>query len=200
MTFSSGIPLLYPVGLLCQGVSYWCDKYLVLRLYRTPPQYDDAMAARVRNLIKISIICHCFMSMYIYSNDQILNYREQTSIVGSIRSVTENLAANFGVSAGFDELDAKRHGLKEYMYLYSSHSLLYCYGLLVILILVLLEELFAGISMFGKFFSFVTRMDQHEMEQMERLNEAQMAEVRRQAFTAKQQSREPGANQVVPMN
>jgi len=50
------------------------------------------------------------------------------------------------------------------MYLYSSHSLLYFYGIIVILSLVLLEEVFGGISMFGKFFSFVTRMDKHELE------------------------------------
>ena len=164
MTFSSGIPLLYPVGLICQGVSYWCDKYLVLRLYRTPPQYDDAMAARVRNLIKISIICHCLMSTYIYSNDQILSYQNKNSIVASVRTFTERLVGNFGGSAPFEQLDEQRHGLKEYMYLYSCHSLLYFYGMIFILCLVLLEEVFGGISMFGKFFSFVTRMDQHELE------------------------------------
>lgn len=164
MTFSSGIPLLYPVGLVCQGVSYWCDKYLVLRLYRTPPQYDDAMAARVRNLIKMSIICHCLMSMYIYSNDQILHYQNRNSVVASVRTFTERAIENLGGSAAFEQLDAQRHGWREYMYFYSSHSLLYFYGLIFILILVLLEEVFGGISMFGKFFSFVTRMDQHELE------------------------------------
>ena len=35
---------------------------------------------------------------------------------------------------------------------------------------------------------------------MEQMNQAQMAEVRRQAFSAEQQSREFGNNQVVPMN
>ena len=104
------------------------------------------------------------MSMYIYSNDQILNYQNKNSSVAWVRSFTKRVIENLGGTAVFDQLDEERHGLEEYMYPYSGHSLLYFYGLLVILCLVLLEEVFGGISMFGKFFSFVTRMDQHELE------------------------------------
>ena len=74
MTFSGGIPLLYPVGMFCSIMCYWTDKFLFVRLYRKPPLYDGAMAQRAGDIIKYSIIIHTMFSLYMYSNEQIFTY------------------------------------------------------------------------------------------------------------------------------
>ena len=37
---SAGVPLLLPLSALVLLVTYWVDKYALLRLYRLPPLYD----------------------------------------------------------------------------------------------------------------------------------------------------------------
>ena len=77
LTFSSGMPLLYPIGMFCVITTYWVDKYLFISFYKTPPLYDMQMANAARNALKLSIIIHCMMSIYIYSNEDIFNYDEE---------------------------------------------------------------------------------------------------------------------------
>jgi hypothetical protein len=74
MTFSGGIPLLYPVGMLCSFMCYWTDKFLFMRLYRKPPLYDNGMAVRAGSIIKYSIVMHIIVSLYMYSNEQMFYY------------------------------------------------------------------------------------------------------------------------------
>lgn len=69
--------MLYPVGMLCAYMCYWTDKYLFVRLYQKPPLYDDLMAAQAIKLIKFALFIHCFASLYMYSNDEILSYVRQ---------------------------------------------------------------------------------------------------------------------------
>lgn len=44
MTFSGGLPILYPIGILCAFSTYWVDKWLFVKFYRRPPIYDCKMA------------------------------------------------------------------------------------------------------------------------------------------------------------
>jgi NhaP-type Na+/H+ or K+/H+ antiporter len=86
MTFSAGMPFLYPIGMFCIFAGYWIDKYLFLRLYAKPPLYDEGMANRARNLLKFSLVIHVLISIYTYSNDDVFHYLEKPDSVFSIRS------------------------------------------------------------------------------------------------------------------
>ena len=172
-TFASGIPLLYVVGIVCLFMSYWTDKYLFLRLYRKPPLYDDGMAVRARSLLKFAILIHCLMSLYIYSNDEILRYQENNSIVGALRQRANNvLDSLLGVDLAYLERELYENvkGLENYMTLHKAHSLLYMLGLIVFACVVLLEEVFGVVSYIGRLFSLCLRLDATDKQLLEMWN------------------------------
>mmetsp|Transcript_2180 Transcript_2180/g.3247 ORF Transcript_2180/g.3247 Transcript_2180/m.3247 type:complete len:128 (+) Transcript_2180:3189-3572(+) len=127
MTFASGIPLLYPVGMLCAFMNYWTDKYLFLRLYKRPPLYDDGMAVRARILLKVAIGVHCLMSFYIYSNSDIMSYDNQLYLYTYVRDTANKWTHDlFDKSLGEieHEMDLRAQSLDEYFSLYENHSIL----------------------------------------------------------------------------
>lgn len=145
LTFSSGMPLLYPVGLLCAFSSYWIDKYLFLRLYRKPPLYDGSMAARARNLVKVALLIHCIMSIYIYSNDQIFTYKDSNSAIQPVREdVNQLLVGIFGRDISYLEtkLQLEAGVLKRYLNLFKGHSIMYMVGVIFFFAFVIIQEMF----------------------------------------------------------
>ena len=48
MLYSSGMPMLYPIGFVSFFVTYWVDKFLFLRVYKKPPRYDMTLASKAR--------------------------------------------------------------------------------------------------------------------------------------------------------
>ena len=151
------MPLLYPVGFICTFWSYWADKVLFLREFRKPPYYDDGMAIRARKILKFSIVVHCLMSLYIYSNDTIINYSDSNVIFDFIENRVDGLLETF-LDTKIRQLDRQFkinfQALNQYMSIYKSHSIVYMTGLLFILIIVLLEEIFGTLTGFGLCFSF----------------------------------------------
>ena len=43
-----------------------------MKFYKTPPQYDDVLAERALNIVKLGLIVHIIMNIYIFSNSDIL--------------------------------------------------------------------------------------------------------------------------------
>lgn len=72
--FATGLPILYPIGFISIIFIYWTDKMLFLRLYKKPPLYDGDLADRALVMIKLSLLIHIILSIYIYSNNDILTY------------------------------------------------------------------------------------------------------------------------------
>jgi hypothetical protein len=69
MTFSGGLPLMYPIGFLCAFINYWMDKCLFLRCHRKPPLYDHRLSSLAKTILKFSILIHVISFLLIYSND-----------------------------------------------------------------------------------------------------------------------------------
>lgn len=78
MTFASAIPILYLIGLIFVIFTYWTDKILFLKFYKIPPQYDHVLADRAIIIIKLGLIVHIIMSIYIFSNSDILTEKFKT--------------------------------------------------------------------------------------------------------------------------
>jgi hypothetical protein len=53
--------------------TYWTDKILFLKFYKIPPQYDDVIAERAINIVKFGLMVHIIMTIYIFSNSDILS-------------------------------------------------------------------------------------------------------------------------------
>jgi hypothetical protein len=70
--FSAGLPVLYPVAVIFFAVTYWCDKYLVLRHYRKPPAFDNFLALRTIECFKFALALHVLVGALMFGNDDIL--------------------------------------------------------------------------------------------------------------------------------
>jgi hypothetical protein len=70
--FSAGLPVLYPVAVIFFTVTYWCDKYLVLRHYKKPPVFDNFLALRTIEWFKYALVMHILVGALMFGNDDIL--------------------------------------------------------------------------------------------------------------------------------
>jgi hypothetical protein len=68
MIYASGMPLLYLICMFQFIATYWVDKYLFLRFYKTPPRYGMEMSEVVRRTMVIGIFLHFAIGFYMYSN------------------------------------------------------------------------------------------------------------------------------------
>lgn len=68
-TFSGGMPsilILSFIGLMFRYVYY---KYAFIRYSRVPPAYNEALNDELIRLLPITLIAHCFLSIYMYGTD-----------------------------------------------------------------------------------------------------------------------------------
>ena len=163
LTFSSGMPLLYPIGMACVFVTYWVDKWLFIRFQSIPPMWDGQMSMAARRALKFAIIIHCVMSIYIYSNEDIFSYEEVSaeSKFGKLNKNVDKLILYFTgiklrkIAEDIDEIE----GLDPYVTFSTGHIILYCLGLFLILIIAILEEVFGFLTYLGECLQFVFRID-----------------------------------------
>jgi hypothetical protein len=73
MTLSSGMPFLYFCTFLFLIITYWVDKYMILRFYKTPPQMDLYISRMFGVYLYIGIIIHICLGIWIYGNDLYFN-------------------------------------------------------------------------------------------------------------------------------
>lgn len=66
--YSSAMPSLLPVAAFTLMASYWTDKAVFLRLYRTPPPSDHQLAMQCLEILPWGIILHLFMGLMFYSS------------------------------------------------------------------------------------------------------------------------------------
>jgi hypothetical protein len=72
LMYSSGMPILYLCCFLYLLVTYWVDKWLILRFYRNPAHIDLFMSKLFNHIILYGIIIHFCFGIWTYGNDQIL--------------------------------------------------------------------------------------------------------------------------------
>jgi len=72
MFYGSGIPILYVCAALFYFVTYCCDKFLLLRFYRKPVNYDSFLARHTADWYKWALILHLIGGVFMLSNSSIL--------------------------------------------------------------------------------------------------------------------------------
>ena len=154
MMYSAAIPCLYPAGFALMVISYWQDKIMFLRHYRIPPRYGRALAARVVKILEVGIILHLFFGLYMLSNPDIFTYEdEKISAPGWMQEFTK-LFAQGAVNLLGEEYEDRFSQV---------HTVIYCFGISIFLVLFLLEKVFGAIEkLLGKCFRF---FDDKEKEQ-----------------------------------
>mmetsp|Transcript_246 Transcript_246/g.234 ORF Transcript_246/g.234 Transcript_246/m.234 type:complete len:157 (+) Transcript_246:429-899(+) len=75
--FGAGMPILYFFLVLTFTLTYWVDKFTVLRIYRKPPRVGKSLIKVTREWLNLSIIIHFTISLWIYSNSAIFDTDSQ---------------------------------------------------------------------------------------------------------------------------
>lgn len=112
LLYSSGLPIMYFVGLVSLVVAYWIDKLNFVRLVRTPPQFDTALQIWTLKAMEYGVIAHLLMGMWMYSSPRMFPLTEQEARASLLQDLTNTLqisatAANNVTDPGkafFDEI------------------------------------------------------------------------------------------------
>lgn len=72
MTFSSGIPILYGITFVSFIISFWVDKFLMLRYFRKQNSFTSDLSKAVVSLLPLAVYFHIIMGFMMFSCPQIL--------------------------------------------------------------------------------------------------------------------------------
>ena len=101
--YSSGIPLLNLLCLITIFFAYWCEKFLILRHYKKPPQYSDNINARLITFLPFAVIFHCIFAIYAYGSAEIfpVGYTMDSNnqfVIPNTNTTIERLSREHGIA------------------------------------------------------------------------------------------------------
>ena len=68
MTFCSAVPLLLPIATVFMFLSYWIDRYNLLRVFKPPPRTTDrTITMSVLYILPLAVFGHIFFAIFFYS-------------------------------------------------------------------------------------------------------------------------------------
>ena len=76
--FSSGMPLLYVLMAINFTVTFWIDKWLILRFYKTPTNFNGESILYSVGLMEYGIVFHFILGWFLMSNHKILTKDEKS--------------------------------------------------------------------------------------------------------------------------
>jgi hypothetical protein len=100
--FSVGLPILFLLAAINFIVMYWIDKYLILRIYKTPVKYDHKPIHFTLELMRWSFLFHFFIGFYMITCDGILSSNNQYDQISDFNNISE-------VFMGYKFFESKRY-------------------------------------------------------------------------------------------
>jgi len=70
--YSLGMPILFLISAINFTIMYWVDKWLVLRFYRLPRNYDETTINSTLKQLNYAFYFHLVMGFLIISNNDLL--------------------------------------------------------------------------------------------------------------------------------
>ena len=64
--------MLYPIAFISFFLTYWFDKWFMLKWHRKPPAYTLYLSSKTRTIMKFALVPHFFVGLYMYSNSSII--------------------------------------------------------------------------------------------------------------------------------
>jgi hypothetical protein len=71
--YSSGLPILYVVGMVFYIILYWVYKFLLLKYYQTTARFNEKLALYSISFMKYGMIWHMLIGGFMYTNSRILS-------------------------------------------------------------------------------------------------------------------------------
>ena len=72
MFYGSGMPVMYPLAFCYFFITFWVDKFLILKCHRKPKIADDTMMTKSLNYYGFAVLLHLLGGALMYSNAKIL--------------------------------------------------------------------------------------------------------------------------------
>jgi hypothetical protein len=119
--FSTGLPILFLLAAINFSIMYWIDKYLILRVYKTPVNYDTKPIDFTIRLMRWSFLFHFYIGFYMITCDGILSSANQSEHVNDFNNLTDEYA-------GYTFFESKRYK--------SDHSVFFFFSSLFMFIIV----------------------------------------------------------------
>lgn len=69
--YCSGMPILLFFGAASLFLQYWVEKYLILRVYARPPNYNHDINTITLRIIPAALILHLALAVYTYGSEDI---------------------------------------------------------------------------------------------------------------------------------
>lgn len=79
ITYSSGLPILYPVAFIALFITYWTDKILLLRYFRVHNQFTAENSKTVVLILPYAAVLHFLWGYFVYSYPQLLKSGTESS-------------------------------------------------------------------------------------------------------------------------
>ena len=101
--YSSGMPALLLMASMTFFVTYYCDKFVLLRQSKTPPQYNEHIAQFAVILIKPIIYIHLAVSIWVYGSTTVMLHHPLKGNYGEtgVSSHFEEKALNYSCFPSF---------------------------------------------------------------------------------------------------
>lgn len=70
--FGTGFPLMFAISCVNFFFMYWIDKWLILRFYRNPKNYDEKFIKYILSNVKLAFVFHACVGFLMLTNEAIL--------------------------------------------------------------------------------------------------------------------------------
>lgn len=94
--FGAGIPILFPISLLCLIVLYLFEKKTIARLVRIPKNFDPQMNEEIISMFLYGPIFYSAIGYWMYSNPQVIGNK-----VFPIKSLRESVYPGHNITEAF---------------------------------------------------------------------------------------------------
>jgi hypothetical protein len=148
LTFSTGIPILYPIAAVNFGLFYITEKYFFIHLYKIPPHFNALVGKMATTLIPYALIIHIIMAIWVLSNDGLFRDHTHHSSTAS-NSIDTDVYYYYGSADNLNNApissDEFRHKLVEKITGYSTLPLFIT--LIVVIAIILLMYITQSVTM-----------------------------------------------------
>ena len=86
LSLGSGMPVLYVVGFFSILVTYWVDKFLLMRHYRRPPAYNYKLGQKSIQWLFFALVVHTLVAIYSYGSGEVFATDSQAGDFGLRRA------------------------------------------------------------------------------------------------------------------
>lgn len=133
LTFSPGMPILYPIAALYYIVHYLVYHCLFLRYLKKTAQFNQTLPQASLNVFYIGVVLHLFFGTFMFTNQQLIPPVAAETLGSYAQSLFETYAADTE---------------ENLLFTYSIHSIIYTAVLLLFIAIPIVRELLGGLLIY----------------------------------------------------